>query len=181
MALFGWLAQTPPEGGLQRRWRDLIHLDLKAVGVPEEEWYEAAYHNVGWPNTYSSALKHQLCQQSRLAQTQDRVQCLECRRCFHREADTARHKCTAEWQKPVSEQCGAVQCFTHSHWFQCHGGLPTRSCCNELWIKLYSQCYSFWSTPPQTIVGPPPEPVAALATDSMEVSLAELAVATPAE
>ena len=38
------------------------------------------------------------------------VTCFTCARHFARQGDLARHKCTAERQKPVSEQRGACQC-----------------------------------------------------------------------
>ena len=37
-----------------------------------------------------------------------------------------RHKCTAERQKPVSQQRGAVQCGTR--WFHSKGGLAVHRC-----------------------------------------------------
>ena len=39
-----------------------------------------------------------------------------------------RHKCTAERQKPVSQQRGAVQCGTCHKWFRSKGGLAVHSC-----------------------------------------------------
>ena len=41
---------------------------------------------------------------------QEHVQCFECKRSFRGEGNKARHKCTAEHQKPICEQRGAVQC-----------------------------------------------------------------------
>ena len=56
------------------------------------------------------------------------VQCQECRRVFRREADKARHKCTTERQKPISEQNGAVQCPVCHRWFRSKGGLTVHRC-----------------------------------------------------
>ena len=39
-----------------------------------------------------------------------------------------RHKCTAERQKPVSQQRGAVQCGTCHKWFRSKGGLAVHRC-----------------------------------------------------
>ena len=55
-------------------------------------------------------------------------QCPVCRRCFRREGDRARHKCTADRQKPVWEQHGAVQCPSCSCWFRSVGGLTVHRC-----------------------------------------------------
>ena len=40
--LFSWLPQTCLPGRLRRRWRDLVKLDLKAVGVSADCWYKEA-------------------------------------------------------------------------------------------------------------------------------------------
>ena len=49
--LFGWLPQPRPPEGPQRRWRDLICPDLKAVWVLEEEWYETSPRQAGERST----------------------------------------------------------------------------------------------------------------------------------
>ena len=54
-----------------------------------------------------------------------------CGRYFRRECDRVRHKCTAERQRPVCEQRGAVQCPTCSHWFRSKGGLAVHRCVTE--------------------------------------------------
>ena len=126
--LFGWLPQPRLQGGPQRRWRDLIRRDLKAVGVPEEEWYVAALSRASWHETYRQGLEHRDQQQPNLVQPQSQVQCPVCRRCFRREGDRARHKCTAERQKPVWEHRGAVQCPNGSRWFCSVGGLTVHRC-----------------------------------------------------
>ena len=127
-ALFGWLPRPRPPGGPQRRWRDLIRRDLKAIGVPEEKWYEATLSRVSWRQVCSQGLEHCDQQQPSLDQPQGQVQCPECRRCFRRESDRARHKCTSERQKPICEQRGAVQCPDCNRWFRSQGGLTVHRC-----------------------------------------------------
>ena len=127
-ALFGWLPQPRPPGGPQRRWRDVIRRDLKAVGVPEDQWYEAALSRASWRETCSQGLEQCNQQQLRLAQPQPQVQCPECKRYFRREGDRARHKCITERLKPVCEQRGAVQCPRCRRWFRSRGGLTVHRC-----------------------------------------------------
>ena len=52
--------------------------------------------------------------------------CTECRRCFRRKSDKARHKCIAERWKSVSEQAEAVQCESCGRWFRSRGGLAAQ-------------------------------------------------------
>ena len=42
-------------------------------------------------------------QEARGPETEKNVVCSECRKCFRRECDKGRHKCTPERDKPVSE------------------------------------------------------------------------------
>ena len=86
----------PPPGGPRRRWRDVIRQDLKAVGVPEEEWYEAALSRMSWCETYTRGLEQCNQMQPHPAPSQGQVHCQVCRRYFHREGDKARHKCLDE-------------------------------------------------------------------------------------
>ena len=51
------------------------------------------------------------------------VKCSVCGRCFRRESEKARHKCTAELQKPVQEKEGAVVCLMCGRWLRSRGGL----------------------------------------------------------
>ena len=44
------------------------------------------------------------------------VKCSVYGRCFRTESDKARYKCTAECQKPVQEQEGAVECLMCGRW-----------------------------------------------------------------
>ena len=39
--LFGWLPQTRPQGGPQKRWRDVVRCDLRAIAMSDENWYDA--------------------------------------------------------------------------------------------------------------------------------------------
>ena len=58
--LFGWLPQPRPPGGPRRRWRDLI---CKAVGVPEDSWFEATTSRASWCATYQLGLENEAAQQ----------------------------------------------------------------------------------------------------------------------
>ena len=110
--LFGWLPQTRPQGGPRRRWRDVIRCDLRAIAMSDDgNWYDAALSRTSWRETYSAGLD------ADRPTPQKQVQCLKCRRSFRREGNMARHKFTAERQKPICEQHGAVQCTTCLRWF----------------------------------------------------------------
>ena len=50
------------------------------------------------------------------------VKCSVCG-CFRRESDKAMHKCTAEHQKPVQEQEGAVEYLMCGRWLRSRGRL----------------------------------------------------------
>ena len=56
------------------------------------------------------------------------VKCNVCGRCFRRESDKARHKCTAERQKSVQEQEGAVECLMCGRLLRSRGGLAVHRC-----------------------------------------------------
>ena len=130
-ALFGWLPQTRPQGGPRKRWRDQIRMDLKAVDVPESEWYdEATLSRGGWRATYRDGLQtHQDSQPRRQDGEPTReVRCHTCARSFRRESDKKRHKCVTERSKPVQEQRGAVQCTICQRWFRSRGGLSVHRC-----------------------------------------------------
>ena len=51
------------------------------------------------------------------------VLCNDCGRSFKRPGDLKRHKCLTERAKPISEQCGAVQCQQCHRWMKSAGGL----------------------------------------------------------
>ena len=59
------------------------------------------------------------------------VKCNVCGRCFRRESDKARHKCTAKRQKPVQEQEGAVEYSMCGHWLRSRGGLAVHRCARQ--------------------------------------------------
>ena len=124
--LFSWLPQTRPCGGPRRRWRDLLKRDMKDAGIPENSWYDEALHRGRWYEAYNQGLSDYQQRQTR-GLSRD-VECDECGRCFRREGDKARHKCTAERQQPVWEQRGAVQCTVCRRWFKSRGGLALHNC-----------------------------------------------------
>ena len=126
--LFGWLPKTRPACGPRRRWRDVVRHDLKLLDVPEKDWYDAACHRSDWRHTYSRLVADQHQWQLRPTSPQGLAQCQECERVFRREADRARHKCTAERLKPICEQRGAVQCTRCHRWFRSKGGLTVHRC-----------------------------------------------------
>ena len=52
--LFGWLQQPRPQGGPQRRWRDVIKRDFKDIDVAEDQWYgKVVTSRVGWRELYT--------------------------------------------------------------------------------------------------------------------------------
>ena len=124
--LFGWLTQTRPQGGprARKRWKDQIRKDLKAVIVPESEWYdEATLSRGGWHAMGCRYIQRaNSSSHSRMATNQPSM-CGVRRVQFRRESDKKRHKCAMERAKPVQEQCGAMQCMTCQRWFRSRGGL----------------------------------------------------------
>ena len=129
ITLFSWLPQTRPQGGPRRRWRDLVKSDLKAVVIQERGWYEEAQHRKQWYVTCNEGLsRHQHDQQRRREMAPRDVKCSVCGRCFKRESDKARHKCTAECQKPVQQQEGAVECLMCGRWLRSRGELAVHRC-----------------------------------------------------
>ena len=98
--------------------------DLKAVGIQKRGWYEEAQHRKQWHVTSNEGLsRHQHDQQRRREMAPRDVKCSVYGRCFRMESDKARHKCTAERQKPVQEQEGAVECLMCGRWLRSRGGL----------------------------------------------------------
>ena len=130
--LFGWLPQPRPRGGPRKRWRDMVRTDLREANVSEDEWYDLATTSRRvWRATYHEALQEKVTneRQRGLPQTSpNQVLCQECGRCFRREGDKKRHKCSSERRKPVSEQRGAVQCEFCHRWFRSRGGHSVHTC-----------------------------------------------------
>ena len=137
--LFSWLPQTRPQGSPRRRWRALVKSDLTAVGIQERGCYEEAQHRKHWYVTCNGGLpRHQHDQQRKREMVPRDVKCSVCGRCFRRESDKARHKCSAEHQKPVQEQEGAVECLMCGRWLRSRGGLAVHRCARqERGIDLY--------------------------------------------
>ena len=84
---------------------------------------------MNWRKVWGHSLDEQ--QQAELPRVEKGVLCSECRRCFRRERDRARHKCIAGRRRPVREQTGAVQCVSCGRWFRSRGGLAVHRCRRE--------------------------------------------------
>ena len=56
------------------------------------------------------------------------VECSICNRSFARPSDRARHKCSAERARLVSDQKGARHCHRCDRWFQSAGGMAVHRC-----------------------------------------------------
>ena len=112
--------------GIQKRgWcEEAQHRKHWYVGIQERGWYEEAQYRKHWYVTCNGGLsRHQHDQQRRREMAPCDVKCSVCGRCFRRESDKARHKCTAERQRPVQEQEGAVECMMCGRWLRSRGGL----------------------------------------------------------
>ena len=85
--------------------------DMKAAQIDESSWFEVALHRRKWHSACSDGLNNyqQSQLQQRVSMPRD-VKCDVCGRCFRRECDKVRHKCTAEQNKQVCEKKGAVRC-----------------------------------------------------------------------
>ena len=46
ISLFSWMPEPHPRGGPRKRWRDVIHTELKEMKIPENAWYEKATCNI---------------------------------------------------------------------------------------------------------------------------------------
>ena len=97
--------------------------NLKAAGI-QDRWNEEALHREKWYETYNEGLSdyQQTPHQQRMGMPRE-VKCDMCGRCFRRECDKARHKCTVERRRPVHEQVGAVFCTVCGKWLRSRGGL----------------------------------------------------------
>ena len=90
--------------------------DLKAVGIQERGWFEEAQHRKEWYVACNEGLsRQQYDQQRRREMAPYDVKCSVYGRCFRRETNKARYKCTVERQNPVQEQEGAVECLMCGH------------------------------------------------------------------
>ena len=120
ICLFGWLPQTRPCRGPRRRWRGVVKRDLKGARNEQQRMVQQLRHKMGkWLKPWSQKLSdHQQVQEARRPGTEKNVVCSECGRCFRMECDKACHKCTAERDKPVIEQIGAVHCKRCRRWFK---------------------------------------------------------------
>ena len=132
IVLFSWLPQTRPCCGPKRRWRDTVKKDMQAVKIPTGAgtWYEEAQDRKAWHAAYSEgAIEHQRQQQQKRREQEARtIECSVCRRQFRREADKARHKCSAERRKPIHKQRGSVRCTVCGRWFRSRGDLAVHKC-----------------------------------------------------
>ena len=127
--LFGWLPQPRPRGGPRRRWRDVVKTDLRKAGIEEDQWFDLANSSrARWRAAYQDVFEVDQEMSGPHQPVSPRIYCPVCNRRFRREGDRKRHKCTAERQKPVCEQVGAVQCDVCSRWFRSRGGLAVHRC-----------------------------------------------------
>ena len=84
--------------------------DLRTRDLLASWFYLARESRSAWRNTYSSVA----CNQHRMQP----VECSVCNRSFARPSDRARHKCSAERARPVSDQKGARHCHRCNRWFR---------------------------------------------------------------
>ncbi len=84
----------------------MIRNDLKDIGVEESEWYgKARRSRAGWREMCKLGMEsHRKAEVAQASTVTKDVVCEVCSRCFRRESDRKRHKCSAETWKPVSEQ-----------------------------------------------------------------------------
>ncbi len=122
--LFSWLPASRPACGPRKRWRDVVRDDLKALNM-YDRWYDQAMDRSEWIHSISDAIADRRTSQPRQCKT---FCCDTCLRSFKRVGDLTRHKCTAERQKPVCQQVGAVQCLQCDRWFASRGGLAVHRC-----------------------------------------------------
>ena len=118
--LFGTLPSCRLAHGPRRRWKDCAVKDHRSRDL-EADWYRVACDSrADWRLAYTSDAPDPLVPAP--------VTCFTCARHFARQGDLARHKCTAERQKPVSEQRGTCQCPRCHRWFRSRGGLAVHRC-----------------------------------------------------
>ena len=132
ITMFSWFPQTRPQGGPRKKWRDLVKPDLKDVGIQVRGWYEEAQHRKQWYVTCNEGLsRYQYDQQRGREMVPCDVKCSMYGRCFRMESDKKRHKCTADHQKPVQEQEGAVECLMCDCLLRSRGGLAVHQCARQ--------------------------------------------------
>ena len=91
--LFGELRKTRPSHGTKRRWRDLVGLDLKSIGV-KDNWYQLCQDRKKWfdlcQERVNEIREKNTCIANRPSQEHSYV--CECGRTFHRPGDLTRHQ-----------------------------------------------------------------------------------------
>ncbi len=130
--LFGWFHQRRPAHGPRFRWKDRITADLKKLGV--EAWYQNAQDRTRWKQVSRSLPIPQAAFCG--------VFCDLCSRSFKSKSGFARHKCRAERELPVEDQCGARTCRECQRWFRSAGGLRVHKCikiCRKTPLKDHSR------------------------------------------
>ena len=110
ISLFSWMPELHPREGPHKRWRDVIHTELKEMKIPEDAWYEkATTSRAEWRATYRQACTDITYREQYHEQATSQVQCPECQCTFRRESDMKRHKC---WGKGSNQfQSTAEPCL----------------------------------------------------------------------
>ena len=105
-----------------KRWKDSVVRDLWSRDLLAS-WYDVARDcRSAWRNTYFSVT----CNQHRVQP----IECSDCNRSFARPSDRARHKCSAERARPVSDQKRAQLCHRCDCWSRSAGGMAVLRCSN---------------------------------------------------
>ena len=121
--LFCWLTLSRPPHGPRKRWRDAVRDDLQSIHL-YTGWYSLAADRLCWFSSVTEAVEKSHCS----SPSPRLFSCSECHRIFRRKGDMAKHKCSAERKKPLSDQVGAVQCASCQRWFASRGGLAVHTC-----------------------------------------------------
>ena len=102
--LFVVLPQARPHCGPRRRWKDVVR---SQSGIQRLGGSGGGGGGGGWRALCRVGMEsHREAEAVRASV----VVCEVCSRTFRRESDCKGHKCIVERRKPVSEQCGSVQC-----------------------------------------------------------------------
>ena len=93
----------------RQQWEEHISCQRERWG---DTWYYTALNRGEWYKSCTEgATNYQSTHHKKQRSLELReVRCDDCRRTFRREADKARHKCSAERQMSVQDQQGAMQC-----------------------------------------------------------------------